>query len=179
VRIGTRTRQLLCGFESALAVAPRGYGARPDRRLARIGVGYDGSPEAEAALALAASIARGAHADLEVYAVVDDRTPPIGWSRFASGGAAHAEWEDAVLAEADRRQSETEAAAKECGTRARVEIKRGRPADALLELSESVDLLVVGSRRWGPVKRVLLGTTGEALLHDAACPVVVVPRPHA
>ena len=53
----------------------------------------------------------------------------------------------------------------------------GRPADALLALSGDVDLLVIGSRRWGPATRVLLGSTGEALMHDAACSVVAVPRP--
>jgi nucleotide-binding universal stress UspA family protein len=57
------------------------------------------------------------------------------------------------------------------------EVLRGRPADALLALSGDVDLLVIGSRRWGPATRVLLGSTGEALLHGAACPVLAVPRP--
>ena len=46
-----------------------------------------------------------------------------------------------------------------------------------MELGEQVDLLVIGSRRWGAATRVLVGSTGEALLHDAACPVLVVPRP--
>jgi nucleotide-binding universal stress UspA family protein len=35
---------------------------------------------------------------------------------------------------------------------------------------------VVGSRRWGPVARLLLGSTGEALLHDARCSALIVPR---
>ena len=53
----------------------------------------------------------------------------------------------------------------------------GRPADALLTFADEVDLTVVGSRRWGPAKRAPLGSTGEALMHDAACPVVAVARP--
>lgn len=179
VRIGKRTRQLLGHFEFPLAIAPRGFRKHSESGFARIGVGSDGEAEAQAALELADSIALSAGAELLLYAVVDDRTPAIGWSRFASGGAAHAQWEDAVFAEIERRRADAEAAAEAGGARAQVEIKRGRPADALLELSESVDLVVIGSRRWGPVKRLLLGTTGEALLHDAACPVVVVPRPPA
>jgi nucleotide-binding universal stress UspA family protein len=67
--------------------------------------------------------------------------------------------------------------AKDTGVEAQTDILRGRPADALLELSERVDLLVIGSRHWGPVARLLLGSTGEALAHDAACPLMVVPRP--
>jgi nucleotide-binding universal stress UspA family protein len=177
VRIGTRTRQLLGYFESPLAVAPRGYSKQDRSGFGRIGVGYDGGPEAQAALGLAAAIAIAGDSELELYAAVDDRTPPIGWSRFASGGAAHAQWEDAVLLEVDRRRADTQAAAKASGAPGRVEIRRGRPSDVLLELSESVDLLVIGSRRWGPMKHLLLGTTGEALLRRAACPVLVVPRP--
>jgi nucleotide-binding universal stress UspA family protein len=56
--------------------------------------------------------------------------------------------------------------------------QRGRPADALLRLAGEVGLVVIGSRRWGPVARMLLGSTGEALRPDATCPVLVV-RPSA
>ena len=177
VRIGKRTRQLLCHFECPLAIAPRGFRTREDTGFHRIGIGYDGGAESHAALELAASIAVAAKAKLEVYAVVDDRMPPLGWSRFAHGGAEHPQWEDTVLAEIERRRTDTEGAAGATGATGRIEIRRGRPAAALLELSEAVDLLVIGSRRWGPVSRLLLGSTGEALLHDAACPVLVVPRP--
>ena len=52
----------------------------------------------------------------------------------------------------------------------------GYPPDELEGLSEEVDLLVVGSRGWGPVRRVVLGSTSDRLVHRAACPVVVVPR---
>jgi nucleotide-binding universal stress UspA family protein len=69
------------------------------------------------------------------------------------------------------------AAARLTGLEVQPEAVSGRPADALLDLSGEVDMIVIGSRRWGPVKRVLLGSTGEALMHDAACAVVAVPRP--
>jgi nucleotide-binding universal stress UspA family protein len=36
---------------------------------------------------------------------------------------------------------------------------------------------VIGSREWGPTARLLLGSTGEALMHDSACAVLAVPRP--
>ena len=76
-------------------------------------------------------------------------------------------------------RARAQAAADATGADAAVEVSRGRPADALMELAEQADLLVIGSRRWGAATRVLVGSTGEALLHDAACPVVVVPRPAA
>ncbi len=43
--------------------------------------------------------------------------------------------------------------------------------------SPSTDLLVVGSRGYGPVLRVLLGSVSTRLIHIAPCPVLVIPRP--
>ncbi len=37
-------------------------------------------------------------------------------------------------------------------------------------------LLVVGSRAFGPLRRLVLGTVGGAVLRDAACPVLAIPR---
>ena len=178
VRIGKRTRQLLCHFKCALAIAPRGMLNNPDHKFRRIGVGYDGGSESEAALALAGSIALAAGAELHLCGVVDDRVPPIGWSSvLTTGGAAVRRWEDAVLAETASLRERALAGAKAIGANAHLEVLRGRPADALLKLSAEMDLLVIGSRRWGAVARLLLGSTGEALAHDAACPLLVVPRP--
>jgi nucleotide-binding universal stress UspA family protein len=177
VRIGKRTRQLLCQFECPLAIAPRGYRERYRASFRRVGVGYDGGNEAQAALALAASIALGSGAEIELDAVVDDRFPPVGWSPYGSATIDRTAWEEAVLDQGARRREEAEQVLQGTGAPGNVAIHRGRPAKALLALSGHVDVLVVGSRRWGPVARVLLGSTGEALLHDAACPVIVVPRP--
>ena len=175
VRIGKRTRQLLCNFECALAVAPRGLHARPHVDLRRIAVGYDGGPESTSALTLAASIASAAGAELHVCAVVDDRFPRIAVFSASIAG----EWDDVIDQEVNRARGWSIAAAKRTGTDAHVEVLRGRPADALLAVSERVDLLVIGSRRWGPATRLLLGSTGEAVMHDAACAVLAVPRPPA
>jgi nucleotide-binding universal stress UspA family protein len=175
VRIGKRTRQLLCHFECALAVAPRGLHTKPQRDLRRIGVGYDASPESESALSLAASIATGAGADLHVQAVVDDRVPLF--ARSSLGGLINVEWDQAIKTEMDETRARARAAVEGVAARLDVGVARGRPADVLLELSQDVDLLVIGSRNWGPAARVLLGSTGEALMHDAACGVLAVPRP--
>jgi nucleotide-binding universal stress UspA family protein len=174
VRIGKRTRQLLCHFECALAIAPRGMHSEPDIHLKRIGVGYDGGPESEAALELAGSMAR-AGAELHVRAVVDDRVPVL--LRSALADLVTNEWTAVISEEQQRLHDQALAAAEATGATVSVEVLRGRPADALLALSGEVDLLVIGSRRWGPTARVLLGSTGEALLQDAACPVLAVPRP--
>jgi nucleotide-binding universal stress UspA family protein len=175
VRIGKRTRQLLCHFECALAVAPRGLYANPSRDIGRIGVGYDASPESESALALAASIAGGAGAELHVQGIVDDRIPLFG--RSALSRFVEVEWNEVIGTEMVNLRARAVAAGERIGAPLDVGVARGRPANVLLELSEHVDLLVIGSRRWGPTARVLLGSTGEALMHDAACAVLAIPRP--
>jgi len=175
VRIGRRARQLIGDAGCALAIAPRGLAREPQLALGRIGVGYDGGPESEAALALAGSLARAADADLSVRAIVDDRLPTLGM--IGRGGAAViAEWEQLVQTDVDRLRGRAVEAAKTAGVDARVEAMQGRPPAALLELGEAVDLLVIGSRRWGAVARLVLGSTGEALAHDATCSLLVVPR---
>jgi len=42
-----------------------------------------------------------------------------------------------------------------------------------------VDLLVVGSRSYGPVKRLVVGSTSNYLERHARCALLVLPRPHA
>jgi nucleotide-binding universal stress UspA family protein len=174
-RIGKRTRQLLDHFDCALAVAPRGLQQRSPIRFRRIGVGYDGGPESEAALVLARSIALACDAELHIRGVVDDRIPVL--VRSALGGTLSPVWRD-VIEEADQRlQEQIRAATHGDDSAVNSHVVRGRPADVLSALSGQVDLLVIGSRRWGTAARVVLGSTGEALLQDAGCAVLAVPRP--
>ena len=57
------------------------------------------------------------------------------------------------------------------------ELLEGDVVDALAALDDrEVDLLVCGSRGYGPVRRVLLGGVLRRLIRRAACPLVVVPR---
>ena len=48
------------------------------------------------------------------------------------------------------------------------------PAAALLDASDGSDLLVVGARGLGPVRRLLLGSVSQACLHHATCPLAIV-----
>lgn len=50
------------------------------------------------------------------------------------------------------------------------------PVDAILDLCERLhpDLVVLGSRGMGPVRRVLVGSVSEGVVHHARCPVLVV-----
>ena len=177
VRIGKRTRQLIGHAGCALAVAPRGIHHHPPGTIARVGVGYGGASESEAALRLAGSLARAAAQHCSSRAVVDDRgVPPIDWSPL--GGLP-------------RPMKGTSTSEPMWGCSGRRPLRRpgrwtrtprsrlgvaGRPMRCSSSCA-SVDLIVIGSRRWGPVARLLLGSTGEALLHEATCPILVAPRP--
>lgn len=175
VRIGSRTRQLLCHCTCALAVAPRGLAERPVLQLEQIGVGYDGDPESQSALSLAGAIALAAGATLAVRAVVDDRVSAVGWSAV-NIERVRAMWDELLEPQLASLREGTQAAVSATGAEAEIQVLSGSPPDVLMELADDVDLLVIGSRRWGAVARVLLGTTGEALMHDAACPILVAPR---
>ena len=52
----------------------------------------------------------------------------------------------------------------------------GDPADELIRLSEHLDILVSGSRGYGPFRAVLLGGVSRRLVGEAHCPVIVLPR---
>jgi nucleotide-binding universal stress UspA family protein len=52
----------------------------------------------------------------------------------------------------------------------------GDPADTLVRASAGVDLLVLGSRAYGPGGTVLAGGVARRVLAGAHCPVIVVPR---
>ncbi|WP_238443524.1 universal stress protein [Salsipaludibacter albus] len=51
----------------------------------------------------------------------------------------------------------------------------GPPAEVLVELSQEVDMVVVGTRGRGGFTGLLLGSTSRHLTTHAACPVLVVP----
>ena len=50
------------------------------------------------------------------------------------------------------------------------------PADALVRVSEHLDLLVCGSRGFAPLRAVLAGGVSRRLAADTHCPVIVLPR---
>ena len=52
----------------------------------------------------------------------------------------------------------------------------GDPARELARESEVSDLLVIGSRSYGPSPAVLLGGVSGPLIETAACPVLIVPN---
>ena len=175
VLMGRTTRQLVEHEQCALAIAPRGLSSRGVLAIKRIAVGYDGTPEARAALSLAAAIAVGCGARLTVGGVIDDRVPALGWPSLWIEPFREC-WNEVMDGEVASLRKQIEAATAKLSVPVTVEVDRNIPSASLLDLSAAADLLVIGSRRWGPLARLVLGGTGEALTHGAWCSLLIVPR---
>jgi len=163
VLAGDDAAATLHGAGRPVAVAPHGLAAREWAPVTRIGVGLDAGPEATHALTLAGALALDSGATIVLRAVVGDAEATIDAG----------DWLDRAKAAADTRLRE---AIADLPVEATGEVVVGQPVGELAELSLSVDLLVVGSRAWGPVRRVVVGSTAAALMRRSRCPVLVVPR---
>lgn len=153
----------------AVAIAARGFADAP-RVLRRIGVGLDGSAGSRTALALACRLAHQAGASISAIQVMALPIPP--WPTMAWDP----EWSeyDATTLEAEQRVLADVAA--ELDADVTPEVLVGTPWKELASRSADLDLLVVGARAYGPVRRALLGSTSAKLARHAACPLLVAPR---
>lgn len=171
VLLGDVASGLLAGGPCAVAVAPRGYAAE-ERRLGSIAVAVNGSPEATEAAASVGRLAARLRVPVLLLAAVD----PVRFGQVAPFPVFDAPRIEEIAEQAMARALEL------AGERipAEVVVERrllhGPPAEALAEAAEDADLLVVGSRSYGPVRRALLGGTAAKLLGEARRPVLVLPR---
>ena len=161
---GSTADRLLQGAPGPVAIVPWDYEefATPIRRIS---VAYIGTPDGEAALAAGVQLASEIGADLELVSVLPDTSvhPSLG--------------EPAVFREEQRKQFSdgVTAAAQRVG--ATVRLLEGPVVDALADLRpDDTDLLICGSRGYGPARRVLLGGVSSKVLKHSKVPVVVVPR---
>jgi nucleotide-binding universal stress UspA family protein len=165
--------QVLHGAACAVAVAPDPVAARPE--LQRIGVGIDATPESALALVMARELAQYTGARLSLHAVVEEAIPRwVGLSPMPSYADALQELLEGRRAAAQDLLAQRLEACE--GVAADGEVVVGNPAGELILATEGLDLLVLGSRRWGPVRRLALGSTSERVIRHAACPVLVPPR---
>lgn len=167
--LGSVAQSLLHGAPCAVVVAPRGFGQERHDHFGTIAVGYDGTPEAKTALKRTEALALKMRAKVRVLTVVAPPAPlPPGSFTYIPPQPPEPE---ALLSDA----------VNSIDSRLAADGRRldGYPAAKLAEACEQddVDLLVVGSRGYGPAMRVLLGSVSTQLIHEAPCPVLVVPRP--
>lgn len=165
VLLGSVARQVAAHSPCPVVVVPDDSYRRPEH--SGVVVGVDGSPGS--AMALEFAFAHAADHEAELTAV-------------------HALWPGAGES-VRRRPSEDEQAkdlltdavaslrAKFPEVRVREQIAQARAVDALVDLSATAELLVIGSRGAGGFRGLLLGSVGHRVLQHAHCPVAVVPSP--
>jgi nucleotide-binding universal stress UspA family protein len=162
--LGHDTRAALNGAPCAIAIAPTGYRGESRTPMREIGVGYDGSPESEHALAVARTLAAELGSRLSAFEVVSiPRRVYVGAPGRVTASAIHRAVDVARQRIAALGGVEAHAAY----------------GDVVVELtlySASLDLLVVGSRSYGPVGRLVHGSTAQHLTRTARCPLLVLTR---
>jgi nucleotide-binding universal stress UspA family protein len=169
---GATAERLLHGAPCPVAVVPDGYRTIADPAIRRIGVAYDGSKESEAAVRGAAEIALALDAELQIIGVV--AADLYGAPALMGGPSTTVLREDierAVQVGLDAIVDDAPAGARATSVRL-----AGDPAEQLIGYSAELDLLVVGSRGYGPLHAVLVGGVSGRVVRAAHCPVIVVPR---
>jgi nucleotide-binding universal stress UspA family protein len=170
--LGDVGQRVIHGSPSAVAVAPRGYAERAPQVIGRVGVAFDGTDESLHALSWTEPLARRLNAGLSLYRVFEE--PPMALHPLYDTKARESALE--VLRNAQREAIESTAGALPPEFRARGALLDGPVSKALAAATKDEDLFVSGSRGYGPVRSVMLGSVAWALVSHAACPVIVLPR---
>lgn len=148
------THDALHHVPCSVGVAPEGFAESPST-FATIGVAYDEStPEAEAALAAARSLAEISDATIEVIEVVRDSNLPS--SESTQGWKAQQAGERLAALEG-----------------VKVTVLEGDPVTRLREAAAGVDLLVLGQHHPGALAALLLSNAADRLTGPVSCPLLV------
>ena len=137
----------------------------------RILLATDGSPHAELAALKAVDLAESTDARLHVVAV--GRTFPAAvYDVYTEAGSEDLRREAQTILDEQVRKIEEAG-----GTVAIAHLKMNERRDeAIVHLAEEIgaDLIVMGSRGFGGLKRALLGNVADSVVRHAHCPVLVV-----
>jgi nucleotide-binding universal stress UspA family protein len=164
--------RMVHGAPCAVAVAPAGYADGDRAEAGRVGVGFSDSQEGRAALHLAHELVKILGGELEVIAASGMSAT---LTAYAYASALLPQVEDEMYAET-RANLERVAGELGGGVPVALETIRGDPSGVLIERSANLDILVLGSRAYGPLRHVLLGSVSACVMREAHCPVLVVPR---
>lgn len=168
VLLGDAGSRLAAGAPCPVGMVPRGWSRSASTAIRKVGVAFNGTRDSEEALDLGSAIARTVGASLELVGVIPSMIVP---SRV---GPVNAGYEEMLRGDMAQVLKEGVARADTPGTSSKV--RTGRAADELAAESADLDLLFLGSRSYGPVRRVLLGGASFKVMRSAACPVIIVPK---
>jgi nucleotide-binding universal stress UspA family protein len=169
---GATAERLLHGAPCPVAVVPDGYRTTTHPAIRRIGVAYNSSDESTAAVSAAVDAARALGAELEVIGVV---AAELYGAPVMMGGPSYIIVREDVVRTVkegvDALVAELPAELKAEGV-----TLEGDPAEEIAARTADLDLLVIGSRGYGPLRSVLVGGVSGRVAREAQCPVIVVPR---
>jgi nucleotide-binding universal stress UspA family protein len=163
---GKVLRRLLHDSPAPIAVAPRGYADQAIGLPRVIGVAFDNSPESHHALEFAARLATAASAALRVMTVYE-------------GAAPVGQPQPGVVTQRGLMQEALHRTVADLPSELRAEPRFlvGAIAHVLADQSElGVDLMVMGSRAYGPILSFWLGSVSEELINLSPRPLVIAPR---
>ena len=135
-------------------------------QTARIVVGYDGSPDADAAATWAGQMGRLRHEPVAVAIVVDRMESP-----------RRPNWPESWWEELEAQARRTLAAAGATDMTFERHHSERAVAHTLVESARNASMLVVGSRGHGRIGEALVGSVSQSAARHAQCPVVVVRKP--
>jgi nucleotide-binding universal stress UspA family protein len=170
--LGGVGQRLLSGAACPIAVAPRGDGERAPRTLHRIGVGFDGSEESQRALDAAVALAEATDATVRMITVFQR----LSFGGIPAGALPGESVNAAMRRELATTHQQSLDQLSDRGVSVEGRFVEGSADEVLAQESEHVDLLVVGSRGYGPKAAVLLGSATTALARSSSCPLLLTPR---
>jgi nucleotide-binding universal stress UspA family protein len=171
---GTTADAVIQGSPCAVVVVPSGYAdTEHERPFGLVTAAVEGGDETKRVARVASRIARRAGASLRLVTVADI---PYTHGPAAAGNLGYGSLKDVIGETLAKTLDEAAAAATASGAEVDTRIVDGAVPDAVARESEDSDLLVIGSRGYGPLRRVVLGSQTGKILNAARCPVLVVPR---
>jgi nucleotide-binding universal stress UspA family protein len=182
VLLGSVGERLLSGAPCAVAVAPRGHAARQPHQIGKIAVAFDGSPESLIALRAAHDLATRTRARLRALMVIEPPAAIPGQFVPLPGlePLVAIERAEALQRQELAARAALDSALHDLGDGEAIEQEAlfgADPSAAILDAAGTdVDLLVLGSRAYGPVRRTLVGSVSAAVVRHAPCAVLITPR---
>jgi nucleotide-binding universal stress UspA family protein len=137
-------------------------------------VGYDGSDGSERALQWAVDEARLRGIPLQILSVWEEPMVDMG---FGGGPIVDPSLAEVMKEQGDRTAAAGLALVADAGVEASAQAVVGPAAAALIDASETADLIVTGSHSKRGVAEILLGSTSSQVATHSTCPTIVVrPR---
>lgn len=172
--IGSTAERLLHGSHCPVCVAPAGFAKSKRAASHLIAVGYDGSAEAKLALDLAWRAATESGDRVRVLSVAEP-PPALMYGKGPGAGQGYQELK-AAIEEMVQKEFDEAVSRKPANVETDAVLLHGNPATELCKAAADADLLFLGSRAYGPLSRVLMGSVSSAVIEASVCPVVISPR---